>query len=74
MDTVPVVLVLSMEVVQVCRRLYETLFINVFSKTATMTVLHYVLGFVFYLSISLSVIAGNNFSQLSWPGEPHIFF
>ena len=68
-SAVPVMLVLAMEGLQVCRRCYETFFVNVFSKAASMTLLHYVLGFVFYLSIGLCVLAGVNFQHLEFSSE-----
>ena len=58
-----------MEGMQVCRRCYETFFVNVFSKTATMTLFHYVLGMVFYLSIGVCVLVGVHFQHLQFPSE-----
>ena len=68
-DALPVMLVLAMEGMQVCRRCYETFFVNVFSKTATMTLFHYVLGMVFYLSIGVCVLVGVHFQHLQFPSE-----
>lgn len=67
-DAMPVLLVLVMDQVQVLRRSYETFFVNIFSATATMTLLHYILGIVFYLSFGLCVLTGTDFEQLQIKG------
>ncbi|XP_076468210.1 polyprenal reductase-like isoform X2 [Babylonia areolata] len=66
-DVVPVLLTLTLEVAQVVRRSYETFFVNVFSRGASMTLLHYLLGFVFYLSIGPCVLTGTDFRHLRAP-------
>lgn len=66
-DAIPVLLVLTLELVQVCRRCYETFFVNIFSTTASMTLLHYILGIIFYLSFGLCVVTGTNFDKLQLP-------
>ena len=39
------------------RRLFECLFVSVYSPRGTMNVLHYVLGIVLYTSFSLAVLS-----------------
>ncbi|KAK7096811.1 polyprenal reductase-like [Littorina saxatilis] len=60
----PVMLVLAMELMQVCRRSYETFCVHVFSEKATMTLLHYLLGYVYYLVVGPCILAGTNFQHL----------
>ncbi|KAL8587624.1 hypothetical protein ACOMHN_045313 [Nucella lapillus] len=66
-NAVPVLLTLTLELLQVMRRCYETFFVNNFSKHATMTLLHYILGLVFYLSISMCALTGTDFRYLHVP-------
>lgn len=63
-DAIPALLVLTLEQLQVIRRCYETFCINVFSERATMTMLHYLLGIIFYMSIGLTVLAGTDYMEL----------
>lgn len=53
MDTA---VVLSMLSLQVTRRLYESLFVSVFSSSARMHLLHYTLGLFFYPAVALTAL------------------
>lgn len=53
MDTA---VVLSMLSLQVTRRLYESLFVSVFSSSARMHLLHYALGLFFYPAVALTAL------------------
>ena len=50
-----VLLVLMLLCVQVTRRLYECLYVTVFSKSR-MHIVHYVLGFYFYTAVGLTAL------------------
>jgi len=55
-DALSAVLLIGLMALQTVRRLFECLFVSVYSPCGTMNVLHYVLGIVFYTSFSFSVL------------------
>jgi len=56
-DALSSVLLIGLMAMQNIRRLFECLFVSVYSPRGTMNVLHYVLGIVLYTSFSLAVLS-----------------
>ena len=62
---VALVFTLILMIVQCTRRLYECLFISVYSDSSKINIIHYVFGHTFYLFAALSTLCPIIFSQTS---------
>lgn len=67
----PVLIVFSMEFMQLMRRLYECLFVSIFSK-GTMSIVHYFYGVFLYSSFGLGLLASVDVEKLDF--SKYIFF